>query len=234
MTHLRRHDGGLADRAVAAPTRRRTTVEAQRSRRRWSRLLPPHAQLDELLDLLRRVVGQLRRQHGSRRSPAICSRPCRTPKSNDRRSPPRRSRARRSAPGASRKNALGLHAVGVRLPPALGPALPHQPHEHLALGVRGHPVDPDQLADVRRLRDALARLQPGDLRRGALQLPGDLVEVQALARCAADAARHPAAGADPAGPGSDHVHPPVASHPLDASGPFYCNPTRMQLHRRVS
>ena len=134
VPHLRRHHLRPADRRERAPTRRRRQSAASGSAPSEP-VLAPHAQLDELLDLLRRVVGQLRRQDGPRvvggLQQAVQDRRGRTTAA-----PRRRSPARRSGRGASRKNRSGCDPVRVRLPPPLRPALPHQPQEHLPLGVR--------------------------------------------------------------------------------------------------
>ena len=104
---------------------------------------------------------------------------------------------RRVAAGAVEDVALGLHALGVGLPPAVLAPVVDEPQEQVPFGVGDDPVDPHQLADVGHLGHALARLQPGDLGGGAGHALGDVVEREPrLGPQSAQLGPEPAAGAD--------------------------------------
>ena len=114
----------------------------------------------------------------SRMYSGVCSRPFSMAMSNERM---RRGLGlqRGVAAGRVHHEPLRGDALGEGLPPAVLAAVAHQPQQRVALVVGVDAVDAHQLAHVGQLRDALARLQPGDLGGRARHLLGDLVEREA-------------------------------------------------------
>ena len=179
-------------------------------------------QLDQPLDLLRRVVRQLRRED----RPAIG---LGLQESVQSRHVERSDRAASVSSAVYRPARRGLNGSGARRRCSdshhRARRLSRTSRRSMSRSVSADPVDPHQLADVRRLRmpfpSPAGRSSRWSTASARPPRPG-----AALCPSAAGGARRPAACGDRSGPEATTTHPSVLVR-WTTSGPFYCNLIRI-------